>query len=447
MTPNQSLSKSNQLREYLRADYLQGIHSVFPHEVIEKYDTSSTRDRVYSCENTIMTMIYSATQSDKTLQNAVNIFGRIHQNNSVRIINEAESALEIEKMEDLENTEVRRGPKKKYKLKLPKSKISEISVNTAAYSKARKRINFGLLRGIFEKSRENPDSAYCWYGMKTYITDGTYVQMQDTEDLQKLYSVKHTDKEASADNYPQGLVQAIIEQGSGFIQDYALSNRHSSELLLIYQLIQSIPRNSLLLADDLYNCFAIFALARKYGFDLIVPGKRVKNYTVTDVISQGDEIVEVKQKEHPKWLTKSEILPNKLLLRRISFLSPDGVNTMVIYTTLLDKNIPSCEIVLKYFTRWDIEITIREVKTIMDVNVLRGKTDDIVRKELISAFIAYNLIRKLILQSTKETAFSPETDIIQEFFESNKDILIDRKGRVYTKWSPGRYGKTENGNS
>ena len=243
------------------------------------------------------------------------------------------------------------------------------------------------------------------------------------------------------------MVQAIIEQGSGFIQDYALSNRHSSELLLIYQLIQSIPRNSLLLADDLYNCFAIFALARKYGFDLIVPGKRVKNYTVTDVISQGDEIVEVKQKEHPKWLTKSEILPNKLLLRRISFLSPDGVNTMVIYTTLLDKNIPSCEIVLKYFTRWDIEITIREVKTIMDVNVLRGKTDGIVRKELISAFIAYNLIRKLILQSTKETAFSPETDIIQEFFESNKDILIDRKGRVYTKWSPGRYGKTENGNS
>jgi hypothetical protein len=435
------------MREYLRVDYLQGIHSVFPHEVIDRYDSSSTRDRVYSCENTILTMIYSATQADKTLQNAVNIFSRIHQNNSVRLITEAKSALEIEKIEDLENTEVRRGPKKKYKLKIPKSKTLEISVNTAAYSKARKRINFELLRGIFEKTRENNDLSYSWYGMKTYITDGTYVQMQDTEDLQKFYSVKHTDKESSVDNYPQGLVQAIIEQGSGFIHDYALSNRHTSELLLISQLIQSIPKNSLLLADDLYNCFAIFALARKYGFDLIVPGKRVKNYTVIEVIAQGDEIVEVKKNEHPKWLNKSEILPNKILLRRISFLSPDGVNTMVIYTTLLDKNIPCCEIVLKYFTRWDIEITIREVKTIMDVNVLRGKTDDIVRKELISAFIAYNLIRKLILQSTKETAFSPETDIIQEFFESNKDILIDRKGRVYTKWSPGRHGKTENGNS
>jgi hypothetical protein len=434
------------MREYLRADYLQGINSVFPHEVIEQYDTSGFRDRVYSCENTIMTMVYSATQEDKTLQNVVNIFGRIHQNNSVRIIDEAESAIEIEKMEDLKNNEVRRGPKKKYKLKLPKSKISEISVNTAAYSKARKRINFDLLRGIFEKTRENATSNYLWYGMKTYITDGTYVQMQDTEELLKLYNVKHTDKEASIDNYPQGLVQAIIEQGSGFIYDYALSNRHTSELLLIYQLIQSIPKNSLLLADDLYSCFTMFALAGKYGFDLIVPGKRVKKYNVIEVIAKEDEIVEIRKKEHPQWLSKSEDLPDKLLLRRISFLSPDGSNTMVIYTTLLDKNIPSCEIVLKYFTRWDIEITIREIKTIMDVNVLRGKTDDIVKKELISAFIAYNLIRKVIMQSTEKTAFSPERDIIQEFFENNKDILIDRKGRVYTRWSPGRYGKTEKGN-
>lgn len=446
MTPNQSLQKSNQLRGYLRADYFQGIYSVFPYEVIEKYDSSGTRDRVYSCENTVLTMVYSAVQSDKTLQNAVNIFGRIHQNHSIRIINEAESAIETEKMEDLKNIEIRRGPKKKYKLKIPKSKISEISVNTAAYSKARMRIKFELLHEIFEKTRENKDSKCSWYGKRTYITDGTYVQMQDTKELREMYNV-HLKDEEKKENYPRGLVQAIIEQGSGFIHDYALSNRHSSELSLIYRLIQGIPKDSLLLADDLYNCYSIFALARKHGFDIIVPGKRVKNYNVIGVIAQGDEIVEVKKTEHPQWLPQSEILPEELLLRRISFLSPDGANTMVIYTTLLDKNIPTCEIILKYFTRWDIEITIREIKTIMDVNILRGKTDDIVRKELVSAFIAYNLIRRLIMQSTKETAFSPETDIIQEFFTNNKDLLIDRKGRVYTRWSSGRYGKTGNGNS
>jgi len=446
MTPNQSLCKSNKLREYLRADYLQGIYSVFPYEILEKYYSSGTRDRIYSCENTILTMIYSATQSDKTLQNAVNIFGRIYESHSGRIIKEAESSIELEKKEDLKSTEIRRGPKKKYKLKIPKSKMHEISSNTAAYSKARMRINFELLYEIFKKTKENKDSKFSWYGMRTYITDGTYVQMQDTKELRKIYDVKHKGEE-NKENYPQGLIQCIIEQGSGFIHDYALSNRHVSELYLIYQLIQSIPTGSLLLADDLYNCYAIFALAGKHGFDIIVPGKRVKKYNVIEVIEKDDEIVEVEKNEHPKWLPKSECLPEKLLLRRISFLSPDGTETMVIYTTLLDKNIPKSDIILKYFTRWDIEITIREVKTIMDINVLRGKTDDIVKKELVSALIAYNLIRKLIMQSTKETAFSPETDIIQEFFENNKDILMDRKGRVYNRWSKGRYGKTESENS
>ena len=82
----------------------------------------------------------------------------------------------------------------------------------------------------------------------------------------------------------------------------------------------------------------------------------------------------------------------------------------------------------------------------MEINVLRGKTDDIVRKELAAALIAYNLIRKIIAQSTEGTAFSPKRDIIQEFFESNKELYIDRKGRVYKRWSSGRYGKIEKEN-
>jgi hypothetical protein len=191
----------------------------------------------------------------------------------------------------------------------------------------------------------------------------------------------------------------------------------------------------------------VFSLARKNNFEIIVPGKRVRNYKVIRQIADGDEIVELKRTEHPEWLPKEEILPEKLLLRRLSFLSLDGTATMVLYTTILNGKIDKAEIILKYFTRWDIEITIREVKTIMDINVLRGKTDDIVKKELLSAFIAYNLIREIIAQSTEGTAFPPKKDIIQEFFESNKELYIDRKGRVYKRWSSGRYGKIEKENT
>jgi len=135
----------------------------------------------------------------------------------------------------------------------------------------------------------------------------------------------------------------------------------------------SIPSGSLLIADDLYNSYAVFSLARKNDFEIIVPGKRLRKYKVIRQIADGDEIVEIKKGEHPKWLQKDEILPDELLLRRLTFLSLDGMETMVLYTTLLNEKIPKAEIVLKYFTRWDIEITIREIKTIMDINVLRGE--------------------------------------------------------------------------
>ncbi len=250
------------------------------------------------------------------------------------------------------------------------------------------------MKNIFYKTRENPHSTMYWHGMETYLTDGTYSQMQDTKELREIYDVKSKNEDYK-EAYPQGLIQAIIQQGAGLIHDYTLANRHVSELSLIYKLIHSIPPKSLLLADDLYNTYAIFSLAIKNGFDIIVPGKRVRNYKVIRQIAEDDEIVEIKKTEHPEWLPKDEILPEKILLRRLSFLSLDGTETRVLYTTLLNKNIPKAEIILKYFTRWDIEITIREVKTIMDINVFRGETDDIVKKELVSAFIAYNLIRKI----------------------------------------------------
>ena len=446
MTPNLSLFKSNQLKEFLQVDYLKNLWSVFPFEIIESYDKKNSRDRVYSTENTIMTMVYSSTLADKTLENAVDVFKQVHDNQIDLILQSANDTIEQEKVSDLKESKIRRGPKKKYKLKVSKSKITEISENTAAYSKARKRVSLELMQNVFYKSRENSELKVYWHDMETYLTDGTYVQMQDTKELKEIYDVKSTNEDYKG-AYPQGLVQSIIQQGSGIIQEFALASRHTSELALIYKLINSIPHKSLLLADDLYNSYAIFSLARKKGFDIIVPGKRVRNYKIVKQITDGDEIVEISKNEHPKWLPKEETLPEKILLRRLSFLSLDGTVTMVLYTTLLDEKIDKSEIILKYFTRWDIEITIREVKTIMDINVLRGKTDDIVKKELVSAFIAYNLIRKIIMQSTKGTAFSPEKDIIQEFFEGNKELYIDRKGRVYKRWSTGRYGKIEKENT
>jgi hypothetical protein len=74
----------------------------------------------------------------------------------------------------------------------------------------------------------------------------------------------------------------------------------------------------------------------------------------------------------------------------------------------------------------------------MDINILRSKTPDMALKELVVALATYNLIRKVIYASIKDLPFSPKEDFIFKFYTLNQDLLVDKKGRVYSRWSTGR---------
>ena len=154
-------------------------------------------------------------------------------------------------------------------------------------------------------------------------------------------------------------------------------------------------------------------------------------------LGDGDEIIIINAPyKRSKWLEKNE-MPGERTVRRITCTSPEG-NDYILLTTILDKNITKEEIQLLYLTRWDVEIGIREVKTVMDINVLRSKTPEMVLKELSTSLATYNLIRKVIYASIKDLPFSPKEDFIHQFYTFNQDIFIDKKGRVYNRWSTGR---------
>jgi hypothetical protein len=267
------------------------------------------------------------------------------------------------------------------------------------------------------------------------IGDGTYIQMQDTRAIRKDYEVKYNGE--GSEGYPQGLLEVIIERGTGQLYCFKLSNRHVSELFSFYEMIDQIPSGSLLLLDDLYNCFEIISKCKRKGIELLIPAKRERSYEVIEVLASGDEIIRIKTpKNRSKWLEENEPA-NKFLMRRICCKSPEGTE-YVLHSTILDKEISRDEFHMLYLTRWDIEIGVREIKTIMDVNVLRSKTPDMALKELTVSLATYNLIRKVIFESIKNLPFSPQEDFIQKFYTNNKEILIDKTGRIYNRWSTGR---------
>jgi hypothetical protein len=448
MKLNRSLAISTKIQECKMGNIIGVLEKEFPASIfeeppLEKIDIKS-RQRVFTHANTLMTMTLAATQKDKSLKNSVQLYYMIHQENKRQVLKTLQEQMEIERESNLIKTK-KAGRPKKYTVRLRSSLDKDISLNTAAYSKARERLPLEMAKKFFLASRiqeaENPYAH--WHGYRVMIGDGTYLQMQDTQSLKAVYEVKHEGGVSEA--YPQGLLEAIIERGTGQIYGYSLGNRHVSELSLFYGMIDTLPSDSLLLLDDLYNCYEILSKCKQAGVELVVPAKRDRNYEIVEELGEGDEIVRIKApKTRSPWLkdhnNEDGALPallGTLLLRRIRCKSPDGT-VYVLVTTILDPEISKEDIQILYLTRYDIEISIREVKTVMDINILRSKTPDMALKELSVALATYNLIRKVIYASIKDLPFSPKEDFIFKFYTLNKELHIDKKGRVYNRWSTGR---------
>jgi len=178
MTPNRSFIISLQLKELMRTDFLHKLDEDFPFDVIAKYQSGSTkvvrRDRIYNDENTILTMLITAINEDKSLKQSVNIFKEVFELKGKEIKEKELIQLQLEQAE--ENRSIKAGATRKrgrprlYTSLLPRSKELEISDNTAAFTKARTRLSSGLVNKVFEYSADFKKelNAKKWYGMSTF---------------------------------------------------------------------------------------------------------------------------------------------------------------------------------------------------------------------------------------------------------------------------------------
>ena len=244
MTLNESLILSAQIKDLL----LHVFYDDVPIGQIEKqarnFNTDG-RDRIFTPCNVILTMLLTATQEDNSLQNGLNIFKSVFEDNSRKVLQAESEQLHREKISDSLSKKTSGRPKK-YLSRLPKSYQKPLCENTAGYSTARKRLDSRLVQQVYEHSCDFGElDKESWYGMKTYIGDGTYLQLQDTDDIRKEYVVKGQES-----SYPQALLQALIRQGSGQISQFFLSSRHQSELSLIIPMIKKLEKNSLGLSKN-----------------------------------------------------------------------------------------------------------------------------------------------------------------------------------------------------
>src|SRR6185436_526355 len=85
------------------------------------------------------------------------------------------------------------------------------------------------------------------------------------------------------------------------------------------------------------------------------------------------------------------------------------VRQVTVVTTLLDPQLyPAQEILQAYLRRWRLEMCLDDLKTTLKMDMLRGRSPDMVQKELYTRLIAHNLIRCINAQAAAERGVALE---------------------------------------
>ena len=83
---------------------------------------------------------------------------------------------------------------------------------------------------------------------------------------------------------------------------------------------------------------------------------------------------------------------------------------MIIVTTLLNpREYSKQDLANLYRERWNNELDLRSIKSVMQMECLRCKTPELVRKEIWTHALAYNLLRTIMAQAATKNALHPRS--------------------------------------
>jgi hypothetical protein len=162
--------------------------------------------------------------------------------------------------------------------------------------------------------------------------------------------------------------------------------------------------------EDMFDCKAVLLIKRQHSVIEHIHRRLRQTASSVKRIGPDDLLITWQRPVYNTRLSYSiddwEKLPEELFLRQIKVtVKYPGFRTRKFYiiTTLLDAvRYPAEKLAELYFKRWDVELFFRDIKTTMGMDILRCQTPEMIRKEILTYFIAYNCVRRLMCEASKE---------------------------------------------
>ena len=236
------------------------------------------------------------------------------------------------------------------------------------------------------------------------MVDGSTASMPDTPANQRAYPQPVSQKLHVG--FPLARFVAIISLATGAVLDVALGpclGKRTGETSLLRTLVKRMKAGSIVLGDRSFASYFGIAglLERKIDGVFRMHQRRKIDFRRGRCLGMTDHIVIWQKPERPDWMDDATYaqVPDEMRVRQLRFLVEQPgcrVNEIVLVATLLDPVAYTKDDLADLFLkRWNIELDLRSIKIVMQMDVLRCKSPDLVDKEIWVHMLAYNVIREL----------------------------------------------------
>jgi len=316
-----------------------------------------------------------------------------------------------------------------------------LSENSSGYYKAKKNLP---IESIHEFS-----SAVCDYlgragepvfgSQRVFIIDGTTITLEPTPQLKRAFPPATNQHGESV--WPVAMLMVANEMQSGCALlpqiDPMYGPKRSSEAEQARRIVRRLPENSVVMADSGFGIFSVGYHSTQAGHDilfrltksrfnalrkqgrLIEEGPFHKSYSLTWQPSAKD------RKSHPN-------LPCDAVIEvAIHEVELDNGTFLYLVTTL---EIDATSAAQLYSRRYDVEFDIRDLKVTMDAENILAQSVVMVKKELMTSVVAYNLIAQFRRQAAKLARVQPRRLSFKGVWLSFRDHLLLKEPENLSDW-------------
>jgi putative transposase len=278
--------------------------------------------------------------------------------------------------------------------------------DTGDYCKARAKLSEDVLRElgieVADELQEQAEPEWLWNIRHAKLIDGFTFTMPDTPKNLAEYPHPRTQKEGVG--LPIARAVAILSLATSCVMDAAVGpyrGKETGESALLRSMLASLRKGDIAVFDRYYCSFLMIALLQLQGTDVCarLHQLRKSDFRRGKRLGKNDHLIIWSKPARPDWMDQEtyDRIPATLELRELCYTVVEKgrrSKKITVVTTLTDaERYSSADIAELYGFRWNSELDIRAIKSSLNLAHVRCKSPEMVRRELRTTLLAYNLIR------------------------------------------------------